>query len=103
MIPCSQCKRPLGAPVEGGFVPSISGGIMGDEYIESYYFCTHCGVYTVEVVHDRFLGEEDVRLRGPVSKEAGDEKVALIKRCPEPGNKKCRCDAHRAYFGRWLD
>jgi hypothetical protein len=27
----------------------------------------------------------------------------LIKQCPEPWNKKCRCEAHRAYFGGWLD
>lgn len=76
---------------------------MGDEYIESYYFCEPCGVYTVEVYHDRFLGEDEVSLRGPMSKERGDEKIEVIRQCPEPGNKRCRCDAHQSYFGRWLD
>lgn len=103
MITCLQCKQPLDQERTGAYVASISGGIMGDEYIESYYLCTYCGVYTVEVVHDRFLGADDVSLRGPVSKAAGGAKIELIRQCPEPWNKKCRCDAHRAYFGRWLD
>lgn len=103
MVTCTRCGRDLDQQQGEGFVPSISGGIMGDEYIESYYLCPHCGVYTVEIVHDRFLGEEEVSLRGPVSKSEGDEKIELIRRCPEPWNKKCRCEAHRSYFGRWLD
>jgi hypothetical protein len=103
MIRCSQCKRELDRKLKTGSVPSISGGIMGDEYIESYYFCHNCGVYTIEVYHDRFLGEDDVSVRGPVSKSEGDEKIELIRRCPEPWNKKCRCEAHRSYFGTWLD
>ncbi len=82
---------------------SISGGIMGDEYIDSYYFCSRCQVYTVELYHDRFLGEEDVSIRGPVPKEEGDAKVECIRQCPEPWNKKCRCEAHRSYFQGWLD
>ena len=84
-------------------VASISGGIMGDEYIESYYFCKPCGVYTVEVYHDRYLGDEDVSVRGPLPKADGDAKVELIRQCSEPWNKKCRCPAHRAYFGNSLD
>ncbi|MCL5269399.1 MAG: hypothetical protein M1457_02330 [bacterium] len=82
---------------------SISGSIMGDEYIETYYYCAECGVYTVEVCHDRFLGEEEVSVQGPVSKTEGDEKVALIRRCSRPWDKKCRCKAHRTYFGDSLD
>ncbi len=76
---------------------------MGDEYVESYYFCDDCGVYTVEVYHDRFCGDDEVSLRGPVSRSDGDAKVELIRRCSEPWDKKCRCDAHRSYFGSWLD
>jgi hypothetical protein len=76
---------------------------MGDEYIESYYLCHGCDVYTVEVYHDRFLGEDDISLRGPVSRSEGKGKIELIGKCPEPWNKKCRCEAHRSYFGKWLD
>ena len=82
---------------------SISGSIMGDEYIESYFFCNTCGVYTVEIYHDRFQGEDEISIRGPVSKSEGDEKVKLIQQCPETWDKKCRCEAHRTYFGGWLD
>jgi hypothetical protein len=81
----------------------MSGGIMGDEYIESYFLCRECGVYTLEIYHDRFLGEEDVTVRGPMPKAEGDAQVALIGKCSEPWNKKCRCRAHRSYFGASLD
>jgi len=97
MTQCSQCGMPFTKPVA-----SISGSIMGDVDTDSYYFCDQCAVYTVEVCHDRFLGEETVSVHGPVAKPDGDAKVELIRRCSEPWNKKCRCDAHREYF-RGLD
>lgn len=76
---------------------------MGDEIIESYHLCPRCGVYTVEVVRDRFLGEETTGFRGPYSIEKAEEWIALIRECPEPWNKRCRCKAHVAYFGGMLD
>lgn len=103
MIKCSQCGRKLGREGEHTPVASISGGIMGDEYIESYFFCSHCEVYTIEVYHDRFSGEDEIGVRGPISKGDGDAKVELIRKCSQPWNKKCRCEAHRTYFGSWLD
>jgi len=99
VIRCLQCGNELSGQKS---VPSISGEIMGDEYTESYYLCSHCGVYTIEVYHDRFSGEDTVSLRGPISKSQGEAKIALIRQCPEPWNKRCRCKAHRAYFGKWL-
>lgn len=99
MIRCSQCQR----EITSDCVASISGSIMGDEYSETYFLCERCGVYTVKVCHDRFLDEESVSLRGPVSKEEGDAKVELINQCSEPWDKKCRCEVHRAYFGDCLD
>ncbi|MDQ1354405.1 MAG: hypothetical protein QG657_4714 [Acidobacteriota bacterium] len=100
---CSQCGREFDLKKEEGRMASISGSIMGDEYIETYYYCDQCGQYTVEVYHDRFLGEEDISIRGPLSKEEGDRQVELIKKCSEPWDKKCRCEAHKEYFGNWLD
>jgi hypothetical protein len=103
MTGCSRCGRDLDENTGGGTVTSISGGIMGDEYTESYYFCRDCGVYTVKIVHDRFLGEETVFSRGPVPKADGDARIELIRQCPGPWDKKCRCPAHQAYFGGTLD
>ena len=100
---CSQCGREFNRENNEGYMASISGSIMGDEYIETSYYCDRCGQYTVEVYHDRFLGEEDISVRGPLSKAEGDAQVELIKKCPEPWDKKCRCEAHKEYFGRWLD
>ena len=102
-VQCKQCGRELAGQGAKSSVASISGSIVGDEDIESYFFCQACGVYTVEVYHDRFLGEDEISLRGPIPKAAGDSQVELIRQCSEPWNKKCRCQAHKSYFGEWLD
>jgi hypothetical protein len=103
MIRCSRCGKDFDLQEVDKPVASISGSIMGDEYIESYYFCSQCGVYTVEVYHDRFLGDDDIFVRGPIPKQEGDAKVGLIRQCSEPWDKKCRCQAHQSYFDGELD
>lgn len=103
MIRCSQCGKEFNRQAGDQSVASISGSIMGDEYIESYYFCNQCEVYTVKIHHDRFLGEDEIFVRGPVPKPEGDAKVELIKQCSNPWDKKCRCSAHQSYFDGALD
>ena len=103
MIQCLQCGRSFDQKAMDQCVASISGIIMGDEYIESYYFCNQCQVYTMEIYHDRFLGDDEVSVRGPISKPEGDAKVELIRKCSEPWNKKCRCNSHQSYFDGGLD
>jgi hypothetical protein len=103
VINCSKCGKTLGEDGQDGPVAVICGGIMGDEYIESWYFCAGCQVYTKENYRDRFSGEDDVSGHGPIDKATGDAKVALIQQCPRPRSKRCRCPAHREYFGGWLD
>ena len=97
---CSKCSR---AFLPEDCLASISGSILGDECIESYYYCDPCGVYTKEVFFDCFSGEESSSMHGPIEKAVGDAKIALIKCCIEPWNKKCRCAAHRSYFKGSLD
>ena len=99
MLLCALCKKAL----EGSPAASISGGIMGDEYIESWYLCASCGVYTKEIYHDRFCGEPSVQTSGPVAKEAGDNQVALIRRCSRAWDKHCHCQSHMTYFDGRLD
>lgn len=103
MVRCGRCGKALGAPGSTDRKASISGCLLGDEYIESYLLCPRCGVYMVEVCCDRFLGEESVSIYGPLEKEAGDARVELIRRCATPWDKNCRCEAHREYFGQRLD
>ena len=103
LMKCSKCEKEFDRQRGEGAVASISGGIMGDEYIESFYFCSVCQVYTVEIYHDRFLGEEEISIRGPVPKSEGESQIKLIKQCSRPWDKKCRCEAHRSYFGPSLD
>ena len=100
---CSRCRRVLAREGDWSPVASISGSIMGDEHIESWFLCSRCGLYTVEVYHDRFLGEDEITLQGPIPQEKGDARVELIRRCDRPWDKKCRCEAHREYFGSGLD
>jgi hypothetical protein len=103
MIHCSKCGKALDGQDEGGRAASISGSIMGDECTDSYYFCNRCEVYTVEVYHDCFLGEDEVSIRGPLSRQEGEAMLELIRGCAEPWNKKCRCKVHQTYFQGWLD
>ena len=103
MIKCGKCGKPLGEGEQQEPVAVICGGIMGDEYIESWYFCPTCQVYYLDNYRDRFVGEDVVTAQGPIDKATGDAKVALIRQCPEPWSKRCRCPAHREYFGNWLD
>jgi len=100
---CLVCLRKLAPPAADGPAVSISGGIAGDEYTETHFFCPDCHAYTVEVVHDRFLGETTVLEKGPLSEADGLAKLEIVRRCPQPWDKKCRCPAHRAYFGDSLD
>jgi len=81
----------------------MSGSIMGDEHTDAYFLCPACGVYTVAKWWDNFTGEETMNLSGPVSKQEGDERAKLIQKCSRPWDKKCHCDAHRAYFHDTLD
>lgn len=76
---------------------------MGDECTESFFLCERCDVYTVEVYYEPFLGNGEVKLRGPVQRAEGDAAVSLIHQCSEPWDKKCRCRAHITYFDRCLD
>jgi hypothetical protein len=100
---CSQCGREFLKESGGESLASISGGIQGDECIESWFFCKECGLYTVEVYWDVFLGDSVCSARGPVTKEEADARIALIRQCDRPWDKKCRCPAHVEYFGGSLD
>jgi hypothetical protein len=100
---CSRCGRELPGGKQGARQASICGSVMGDEYIESYYYCEQCLVYTREIYHDRFAGDDTVSVQGPIEKSKGEDLIAVIRRCPDPMNKRCRCEAHMEYFGTALD
>ncbi len=100
---CSKCGKAFDSNNDNERIAGICGSIMGDEYIETYYYCKSCNSYTVDVYHDRFLNEEVIFVRGPLTKKEGDAIIDLIKKCPDPYDKKCRCDTHKEYFGGSLD
>lgn len=100
---CSKCRTDFPDDDSGAPVASISGSMIGDEHTDVYYLCPRCDFYTVVQVCEPFLGEEQRSVSGPLSREKGDAEVAVIRECPEPWDKKCRCPSHRAHFGDTLD
>ncbi len=100
MTACSACGREVPDPRP---LAAISGSVMGDEDSDCWYLCASCGLYTVVQWHEAFCGEETSSVRGPVDRATGDARVALIRRCDRPWDKRCRCPAHREYFGDSLD
>jgi len=97
---CINCDRTF---LDEERLASISGSIMGDEHTDVYYLCPVCRVYTVASWWDNFTGVESVNLSGPIKQQAGDDRVALIRTCGRPWDKKCRCETHRRYFNDTLD
>jgi len=97
MVQCLTCKRELTA--SEGSRAGISISVTGDEYIYTYMYCTFCKSYTVESYYDRFLGESEISFFS-VDKETGDRAMELIKACPDPFDKNCKCPSHQAmYYG----
>jgi hypothetical protein len=103
MAICSKCGADSERSTAFARSASISGSIMGDEHTECLYYCQDCRCYTIYYYVDHFCGEETERSEGPISKEKGDALAAVIARCEKPWDKKCRCPAHREYFGDSLD
>jgi hypothetical protein len=97
MVACALCRREFDRRGQGEAVGAIAVEVAGDEYVESFFFCAACAVYTQETYCDRFLGEETVSTSGPIAKDTGDALVALIRTCPDPMDKKCTCPAHRRF------
>lgn len=97
---CLKCKRTF---EKEDLLASMSGSIMGDEYTDVYFLCPVCRVFTVAHWRDNFTGTETMEVSGPVEENAGMKRVRLIRQCPEPWDKKCRCEAHIEYFGNSLD
>ncbi|MBM4345678.1 MAG: hypothetical protein FJ100_20080 [Deltaproteobacteria bacterium] len=74
----------------------ISVLVTGDEVIYSYWRCGACGWYSIEEYYDAFLGDSTVRWGPVVRPEIGDRALRWIAQCPDPHDKWCECDAHRA-------
>ncbi len=99
-ICCAHCRRKLR---EEDFVGCITARIMGDECTDSYYWCGSCAIYTLLLERDVFAGPEAEPHCEPISREEGDRRLALIRGCTDPGDGRCRCAAHQAYFDGFLD
>jgi hypothetical protein len=99
-VRCRRCGKPF---VKEEHVALIAGRVMGDECTDCYYWCGTCGVYTVRLYRDVFCGEETAHDSEPISREEGDRRLELIRSCAHPNDERCQCEAHREYFGGWLD
>jgi hypothetical protein len=90
---CARCHAALGA-----CEASITGDVFGDACTDSYFPCPACGAYTLELLRDRFLGEDESRF-STLGHDEARRRIALVARCPDPSDKRCRCPAHVEYFG----
>ena len=97
---CVECGKEFD---QSGRVASITGRMMGDDCTDTYYWCEACGVYTLRLLREIFVGPETESAGNQISKEEGDRRLAIIRRCAEPWDERCRCEAHKEYFGGWLD
>lgn len=93
---CAGCGADFGPGARAR--AGIAIGVMGDEYLSSYWWCEACHRSSVSASHDRFLGEDSWDVLPPVSQEVGDRAVAPIRACPEPFDKYCDCPSHRALY-----
>ncbi len=90
---CAGCGAPLARPAA-----TIALLVMGDEHIESYWFCAACDACTVRVACDHFHGEYEVWTRGPFERARGEDAVRRIAACPDPLEKYCKCPTHRDWL-----
>ena len=97
-VKCLQCGKEFLKPKI-----SIAGRISGNERIDSFYYCEDCQLYTIETFWDEFMGDDSNSFRGPIPKEEGDKQVEFLNQCKDRGNKICRCEIHKGYFGPSLD
>ena len=94
MVECAKCGADLGGPENSD---QISVEVMGDEHIYAYWFCKSCDFYTRKIFIDSFLGPEYALGPTRVDRKEGDKLVELIRRCPDPGSKRCNCETHRKF------
>ena len=95
--PCARCGASLGGI--SARRARICLLALGDEYVESYFYCPTCCEYTVRVDLDHFMGEDETYFRGPIAQTEGDRLVTMIAMCPDPSDKFCSCETHRALGG----
>jgi hypothetical protein len=95
---CKQCNAIIPNENRAAGI-AISRG--NDASIYSYWRCDACSFYTILSFDDSFLGDDGgVSFLGAVSKEVGEEIVALIKQCPDRIDKCCDCESHqKLYYG----
>ena len=98
MVECRACHEPIH---KSHMV--VHGCLMGPGYTETFYCCPACGQYTLAIYLDASTGTTAVSIHGPLPAAQTEAKLANLARCPNPNNPHCRCEAHREYFGVWLD
>ncbi len=94
MVSCAKCGADLGGHENSD---QISVEVIGDEHTYAYWFCTSCDVYTRKIFIDRFLGLEYTLGPTWIKRQECDKLVEMIRRCPDPGSKRCKCETHRQF------
>lgn len=96
-VACAGC----GVVLQGdeARIRGISVEYCGDEYIHTWAWCDVCRAWTEERYHDRFLGDSEISVSGPIADERLAPFFELLASCPHPHDKNCDCPAHKEQRG----
>ena len=67
-VACRGCGAGLGPPEKRA--AGITLFRLGDERIDSWFWCGECRNWTREECYDRFMGDSTISARGPYEVEA---------------------------------
>ena len=76
---CGKCGGELGPTSRRRAFISLFA--QGDEEILSWYFCEGCRFWTIEVYYDHFMGDSEIRQRGPYPEFDTDQRVGNLANC----------------------
>ncbi len=97
---CQACRAPL---KNDDAQASMAGRVMGDRVFDRFYRCSDCDAYSLRSFRDSFTGGESAVWHGPFSEAEARDRIAKMTACKNPSDDRCRCGAHRSYFGKALD
>jgi hypothetical protein len=97
-IRCPTCKIPL--RYENKRIKILLKN--GNEEILNLCFCDRCRQYYIDGYEDVFASEDSCKewLYGPYTEKDMENFVNVLKKCPDPMDKYCKCQAHEFFYQR---
>lgn len=80
---------------EMAYLAAITTLEAGDEFDHVYFQCENCNKYLVKNFHERFMSDDVSVFFSEIPDSIAREDIQKIRKCPDPRNKRCKCDVHR--------